>query len=222
MLVTISEAARMVGIKSRSTFYRHIEKKGITTTTDEEGNPKIDTSELIRVYGDKVKLPGTQKSSDTPNTPKTKQVKQDHTPSTIQVEIQVLREKIKLMEDHKNSHETERKKERELLNDQIETLRDALGEAQDQQKRLTTLITDQRKDKTGREDLQEKRIESLESMVQSLKAQNDELLKMEKERRERAIARRKQKEEQEQAERKRQEQEKNKSFFAEVFGAGGS
>lgn len=48
--VNISEAARLAGV-SRSTFYRHIETKGISTSKDREGNPTVETSELVRVYG---------------------------------------------------------------------------------------------------------------------------------------------------------------------------
>lgn len=48
--LNISQAAKAVGV-SRSTFYRHVESKGISTTKDADGNPLVDTSELIRVYG---------------------------------------------------------------------------------------------------------------------------------------------------------------------------
>lgn len=49
--LNISQAAKRVGV-SRQTFYRHIEKKGISTTKDADGNPLIDLSELLRVYGE--------------------------------------------------------------------------------------------------------------------------------------------------------------------------
>ena len=55
MKVNISEAAKMAGI-TRATFYRHIEAKGITIEKDTDSNPKVDVSELVRVYGDKLKL----------------------------------------------------------------------------------------------------------------------------------------------------------------------
>ena len=39
-------------------MHKHIDKKGITVERDEEGkNPKIDVSELMRVYGDTLKSP---------------------------------------------------------------------------------------------------------------------------------------------------------------------
>jgi len=43
--LNISQAAKAVGV-SRSTFYRHIENKGISTTKDDEGNPLVDTARL--------------------------------------------------------------------------------------------------------------------------------------------------------------------------------
>ena len=55
--VSITQAAKLVGV-TRSTMHKHIDKKGITVDRDEEGkNPKIDVSELIRVYGDTLKSP---------------------------------------------------------------------------------------------------------------------------------------------------------------------
>jgi len=49
-LVSISEAARLTG-KSRRTLQRHIES-GKLTKTYKNSTPKIDTSELLRVYGE--------------------------------------------------------------------------------------------------------------------------------------------------------------------------
>ncbi|HMG15956.1 MAG TPA: hypothetical protein VK590_10950, partial [Saprospiraceae bacterium] len=46
----------MVGV-SRATFYKHIETRGISTVKDLGGQPKVDVSELIRIYGDRVKAP---------------------------------------------------------------------------------------------------------------------------------------------------------------------
>lgn len=46
---TISEAARLVG-KHRSTIQKHIREGKLSKFVDSEGNPFIDTSELLRVY----------------------------------------------------------------------------------------------------------------------------------------------------------------------------
>ncbi|MEP2990911.1 MAG: hypothetical protein ABJO88_18300 [Parasphingorhabdus sp.] len=49
--VTISEAARRVGI-ARSTLLRHIKNGKISKVIGKDGKPSLDTSELLRVYGD--------------------------------------------------------------------------------------------------------------------------------------------------------------------------
>ncbi|MBU2753433.1 hypothetical protein HFU84_01755 [Acidithiobacillus sp. CV18-2] len=50
--VTITEAARLAGI-SRVTMYRkHIGTGQISVEKDRDGKPQIDTSELIRVFGE--------------------------------------------------------------------------------------------------------------------------------------------------------------------------
>jgi len=74
--LNISQAAKRVGV-SRQTFYRHIEKKGISTGKDAEGNPVVDVSELLRVYGpgmaaghrgdDKRDAPPRQRGTDNPD-----------------------------------------------------------------------------------------------------------------------------------------------------------
>lgn len=61
--VTISEAARRVGI-ARSTLLRHIKNGKISKAIGKDGKPRLDTSELLRVYGD-LKIPDTDNTSAT-------------------------------------------------------------------------------------------------------------------------------------------------------------
>jgi hypothetical protein len=49
--VTISDAARRVGI-ARSTLLRHIKNGKVSKVVGKDGKPSLDTSELLRVYGD--------------------------------------------------------------------------------------------------------------------------------------------------------------------------
>ena len=49
-LVSISEASRLTN-KSRTTVHRYISNGKLSTCTDENGMKKIDTSELLRVFG---------------------------------------------------------------------------------------------------------------------------------------------------------------------------
>lgn len=50
-LVSISEAARLTK-RSRTTIYRYRDEGKISVTADYQGNPLIDTSELLRVFGE--------------------------------------------------------------------------------------------------------------------------------------------------------------------------
>lgn len=51
-LVSISRAAKLAGI-ARSNLYETYIKKGVLSLSkDEQGKPKIDTSELVRVFGE--------------------------------------------------------------------------------------------------------------------------------------------------------------------------
>ena len=144
MDVSISRAADMVGI-TRATLYRHIEKKGISVHKDDEDNPKINVSELIRVYGDRVRMPeapsGNDNHHDTPRGQSSQHTpKQNYTATT---ELEVLRERVKHLETQISASQSEREREREQLSHQIEMLQDRLVHAEDHQKRLTLLLTDQ-------------------------------------------------------------------------------
>ena len=51
MLVSISEACKMAGV-SRTNFYKnYIDNGKISISRDERNRPKVDTSELLRVFG---------------------------------------------------------------------------------------------------------------------------------------------------------------------------
>lgn len=132
--VNISTAAKMVGV-DRSTFYRHVAEKGITLEEKNTKRPKVDVSELIRVYGDKVKTPDQilqQKNNHevSPTTP--------HNTSTEgQIELHTLREKVKYLE---SLRETEKRS----LEDQIDLLKNLLESERAEKNKATALLTDQR------------------------------------------------------------------------------
>ena len=68
MLVSVSEAAKLTGV-ARQTINRHI-RSGKLSAVHKNGKKVIDTSELIRVYGE-IKLPnipknGTQNNENVP------------------------------------------------------------------------------------------------------------------------------------------------------------
>ena len=94
--VNISQAAEMVGV-TRATFYRHIEKKGISVTKDDDGNPLVDVAELTRVYGHRVKP--LDNKNDTPNTALNTRAKDD----SSSTDTKGLEEKIKFLEELRQS-----------------------------------------------------------------------------------------------------------------------
>lgn len=132
--VNISTAAKMVGV-DRSTFYRHVAEKGITLEEKNTKRPKVDVSELIRVYGDKVKTPDQiqqQKNNQevSPTTP-------HNTSAEEQIELHTLREKVKYLESLRES-------EKRSLEDQIELLKNLLETERTEKSKATALLTDQR------------------------------------------------------------------------------
>jgi transcriptional regulator of acetoin/glycerol metabolism len=156
--VNISTAARMVGV-DRSTFYRHVAEKGITLEDKNTKRPKVDVSELIRVYGDKVKNPDqVQQSNDTykvsPTTPL-------NTSTEDQIEIHTLREKVKYLE---SLRETEKRS----LEDQIDLLKNLLESERAEKNKATALLTDQR---SGSE-----KLASLEKTIKTLSENQAKLM----------------------------------------------
>lgn len=132
--VNISTAAKMVGV-DRSTFYRHVAEKGITLEEKNTKRPKVDVSELIRVYGDKVKTPDQiqQQKNNHEVSPTT-----THNTSTEeQIELHTLREKVKYLESLRES-------EKRSLEDQIELLKNLLETERAEKSKATALLTDQR------------------------------------------------------------------------------
>ncbi len=155
MQVSLSEAAKMVGI-TRSTLYAHIKEKGISVTDANTKRPKIDVSELVRVYGDKVK-PLDQVAAS-------KASKAAEGEQNLATEVAVLRERLK-------TAELERERERRQLSEQIENLQEMLKKEQEVVGKLTAQLTDQRtsaEKHAGREEEQIKRFSEMETAVKTL------------------------------------------------------
>lgn len=159
MKVSISTAAKMVGIE-RSTLYRHIEEKSITVEDKDSKRPKIDVSELIRVYGDKVKtLDQIETGQDNKQTDKVSHQTASNTSIEDKIELEILKERLKNFE---KLHETEKGR----LEEQIEMLKSALESEKQEKRTATAFLTDQRQDKS--------KIEELEKTVQSLFEQKNQ------------------------------------------------
>ena len=88
--VSVSKAARMTG-KGRSTIQRHIKEGKLSTSKDASGNPVIDTSELLRVYGslnaDEADKPDSTRQTDTAEPDQTAVIE------TLREELRAARER---------------------------------------------------------------------------------------------------------------------------------
>lgn len=139
MKYTVIEAAKVVGI-SRQTIYRHIEKKPITTEKDDDGNIFIDASELIRVYGNNIDF-NAHKDSDNPVT-SNNDIKKLHavTKSDGANDIKIIEERLNSAGKQIEMLEIQMRREREILEEQIVTLKDALKVSQDVQNKTVALL----------------------------------------------------------------------------------
>lgn len=161
--VSISDAAKMVDV-TRATMYQHIKEKGISLIEADTKRPKIDVSELARIYGDKLKP--LNAANDKPAA-----ANANGKADVITAENLALREKLQIFEQ-------ERERERRLLKDQIdlqqsqiENLQDTLKKEQETVNRVTAMLTDQRTDEQKKESLageQAKKWADLEKTVQAL------------------------------------------------------
>lgn len=61
--VTLTEAAQMVGVSRVTLYKRYINSGILSVDRDQNGKPKVDTSELLRVFGD-ISKGGTAVSSE--------------------------------------------------------------------------------------------------------------------------------------------------------------
>lgn len=112
-LVSISEAARLTG-KARSTLHKYIKQGRLSTTTDQNtGKKNIETSELIRVFGNISNFSATASDSVT-----SVSKLQQETPN----DTQSLQAKLQLLEQE-NTH---LKAEKELLSKNLDDIRQAM------------------------------------------------------------------------------------------------
>ena len=116
--LNLSQAAKAAGI-ARGTLYSHIHKGNISCELDPKGNKVIDTSELMRVYGE-------LKTNEVPNEQSSiRSIEQDNTLGITGI-AQVLEQRIndleqqiedlrKDKEDLQKDKDDNRKREEELL-----------------------------------------------------------------------------------------------------------
>lgn len=188
MKVTMKEAEKLVPV-SRTTLYNDKKQGTFTVEKNAKGRTVIDVAELQRVYGELNTSPDESKQ---PN--ETHETKPETNNQNADLEVIALRKELELINKAN-------KRERELLEDQIEHLKETLARAQEGQNKLTLLL--EHKEKEGGNDFQ-KALDKLETKIR----EQDENNKTEKEK----ILR------QNQQLRKALESEKNKSFWQKLFG----
>lgn len=162
---------------SRSTMYNHIEQKGITVEPDLNGKPTIDVSELIRVYGDKVKTSDTPKKS-TLDTTGHKKTQHSDTENSIELKykVQNLLEKLEMFE-------IERNRERKQAQETIDFLRTQVERTDSEWQKLTAVLTDQRSEKDKaqeKEQFQSKVLEEVQKTIARLEKNHKDILVDEK------------------------------------------
>ena len=156
MKVNISKAAKMVGV-DRSTFYRHVDEKGITLDKTNAKRPLVDVSELIRVYGDKVKSPDQIRQDNNPR--EVSHSTPSNTSMEEQIELHTLREKVKHLEEIRET-------EKRGLEEQIDILKKQVESERTERQRATALLTDQSENKKQ----EDTRLSNIEKSIQTIHA----------------------------------------------------
>lgn len=105
---TLTEAAKLVGI-NRTTIWRHIKQGKLSSSKGADGKPRVETTELLRVYGElqHPKQPEMQHAATPSPTPLLEQLEQavQSAVAPLVKEIEQLREQLRLIE-HKPAQET--------------------------------------------------------------------------------------------------------------------
>ncbi|MCB1593247.1 MAG: hypothetical protein KDI90_12440 [Alphaproteobacteria bacterium] len=157
--VTQVLAADMVG-KSRITIARHI--KDGTLSKDADG--KIDVSELRRVYGDDILTP--------------EQVEEKKKTQLAEKEDDKAAQELEFIKKQLDLLTTERVRERELLTEQIDLLKERLEKSEEREKNITLLLTHQTKEsaeeRVRKQEKMEEELKTLKETLEQVKKQQDE------------------------------------------------
>ncbi|MFY0696704.1 MAG: hypothetical protein JXR11_02510 [Balneola sp.] len=202
MKYSVADSAKIVG-KTRQTIYRHIESKPISVEKDDNDEMFIDASELIRVYGNDINFGAVNEEPEQKRSP---QKAQGAVPANASSEAPVLQEKINALEKQLAMKDDQIDRERDLREEQIATLKDALEKAQIGHNSVTRLLEDH----TGRPD----GVGGLEKAMRGLEARvaNQERESKETERKAKRVFKAYKKTKQE------LEAERNKPFWKKLLG----
>lgn len=162
MNVCPAEASRLAGV-SRKTLYQDMSKGHLSYDVTDKKKRLIQVAELERVYGH------TKSNTQKTNGNSKKWLETEPGNSNDPAEIQVLKDKLDALQ-------AERDREREQLTDQIEHLREMVKSEQEERRKFTALLTDQRKEKEGRAGEQDKKMQDLDTTIEELRKQNRRIL----------------------------------------------
>lgn len=218
MLLNKTDAAKVAGVSRRS-FYNHIPKKNISVTQDIDGEEKVDVSELKRIYGEERVALNLKKLLDEQNGVQEREpVQNSHVQTNTDqakkdIELEVLRERLKQFDDYKS----ERSREREQLEERIGQLETTLEKALDNQNKTTLLLEHYTKGENSNGDW-EKSIKALEDRIAN--QEKSALDKAEKEAEEKNEFQKKLEEKEAQLKEQKEalELEQSKSFLHKLFG----
>ena len=102
--VSISEAARLAGISRGSLYKSYIKKGVISVSADLAGKKFIDTSELLRVFGE---LKGNSNEQPTGEQKYTGEQVQEQVETARDIEIKMLREQVAELKADKAFYQTQ-------------------------------------------------------------------------------------------------------------------
>jgi chromosome segregation ATPase len=163
MKVSPTEAAEIAGV-TRKTLYADMNKGHLSFEVTDKKKRLIQVAELERVYGKQM----SDKKESEGNTAIKVNTANGNT-NAADSDTATLREKLENLEK-------ERLREREQLTDQIDHLREMLKSEQEERRKITALVTDQRQDKESRGGEQDKKLQALETTIEELKKQNRRIL----------------------------------------------
>ena len=126
---SIAAAHRITG-RSRTTIAKHVKTGKLSCSVDSNGQKRIEATELIRVYGDDLDFSVEEGSSIAKS--KTNNSVNEASAATVQ-----------LLQERVEREQVERERERNLLMEQIDHLKEALSKSQEGQNRVALLLENQ-------------------------------------------------------------------------------
>lgn len=184
---SIAAAHRITG-KSRTTISKHIKDGKLSCSIAADGSKQIDASELLRVYGDDLDFSVEEGGAKPSKPPK------DAAPESANVNSGIWKDQVE-------RERAERERERKLLMDQIEHLKEALDKALEGHNRATLMLESQ----SGGSGELKQRLSQIEEKLATQEQQSEQKLaaaRKEAERLRKALA----------------ESQQKKGFFQKVFG----